>query len=217
MNYIRARADWMSMSLVITTEDILVDEDGELSEELGESSPKRFKESKENWKHSWAFKYKTKFSKKWTKTWPFISAVPGDSYSVRCNVCAKTVSIAHQGAADICKAKSEWLSFTMRFSICKDAQACFYSLVKPWKCCVQNFLQGLRATFSAIMTIMQDSGDYRKNLKILWLLFFQAVLQQFVHVNKFMQLENPLLPILFWCIAWFSEETLLSIFGSEED
>ena len=38
----------MSMSLVITTEDILVDEDGELSEELGESSPKRFKESKEN-------------------------------------------------------------------------------------------------------------------------------------------------------------------------
>lgn len=29
------------------------------------------------------------------------------------------------------------------------------------------------------------------------LLFYQAVLQQFVHVNKFMQLENPLLPIVY--------------------
>jgi len=29
------------------------------------------------------------------------------------------------------------------------------------------------------------------------LLFFQAVLQQFVQVNKFMQWENPLLPIMF--------------------
>jgi len=70
-------------------EDILVDEDEELSEDLGESSPKRFKESKKS-KYSGAFKYKTKFSKEWTKTWPFISAVPGDSYSARCNVCAKT-------------------------------------------------------------------------------------------------------------------------------
>jgi len=84
----------------VMAEDILVDEDEELSEDLGESSPKRFKESKKS-KYSGAFKYKTKFSKEWTKTWPFISAVPGDSYSARCNVCAKTVSIAHQGAADI--------------------------------------------------------------------------------------------------------------------
>ena len=26
--------------------------------------------------------------------------------------------------------------------------------------------------------------------------FYQAVLQQFVNINKFMQLENPLIPIL---------------------
>ena len=86
----------------VMAEDILADEDGELSEDLGESSPKRFKESKEKSKYSGAFKYQTKFSKEWTKTWPFISTVPGDSYSARCNVCAKTVSTAHQGAADIC-------------------------------------------------------------------------------------------------------------------
>jgi len=42
----------MCMSSVITTEDILVDEDGELSEDLGESSPKCFKESKEKSKYS---------------------------------------------------------------------------------------------------------------------------------------------------------------------
>lgn len=32
---------------------------------------------------------------------PFI-AIPGDPYSVWCNVCSKTVSIGHQGATNIC-------------------------------------------------------------------------------------------------------------------
>ena len=47
-----------------------------------------------------AFKYKTRFKGEWTKIWPFI-AIPEDPYSVWCNLCSKTVSIGHQGAADI--------------------------------------------------------------------------------------------------------------------
>ena len=53
-------------------------------------------------KYSEAYKYKTKFQKEWTKSWPFIAAVHGDPYNVRCNVCDKKVNIAHQGASDIC-------------------------------------------------------------------------------------------------------------------
>ena len=64
------------------------------------SSPKR-RRVMEKSRFSGAFMYKTKFSKEWTKTWPFISAVPGDPFIARCNVCAKTVSISHQGAADM--------------------------------------------------------------------------------------------------------------------
>ena len=52
-------------------------------------------------KYSGAFKYKTKFNKQWTKTWPFIASIPENPYLARCNVCAKSISIAHQGAADI--------------------------------------------------------------------------------------------------------------------
>ena len=64
------------------------------------SSPKR-RRMMEKSKYSGAFMYKTKFSKEWTKTWPFISAVPGDPFIARSNVCAKSVTISHQGAADI--------------------------------------------------------------------------------------------------------------------
>ena len=54
------------------------------------SSPKR-RRVVEKSRFSGAFMYQAKFSKEWTKTWPFISAVPGDPFIARCNVCAKTV------------------------------------------------------------------------------------------------------------------------------
>ena len=62
---------------------------------------KRRKVGEKSSKYLGAFKYKTSFNKEWTKTWPFIAAVVGDPYKVRCNVCDKTVRIDHQGAADI--------------------------------------------------------------------------------------------------------------------
>ena len=52
-------------------------------------------------KFSGAHSYKMKFSAEWKKTWPFISAVPGNPHSFRCNVCAKNLSCAHQGKSDI--------------------------------------------------------------------------------------------------------------------
>ena len=70
-------------------------------DEATTSCAKRRKVSEKKSKYLGAFKYKTSFNKEWTKTWPFIAAVVGDPYKVRCNVCDKTVSIAHQGAADI--------------------------------------------------------------------------------------------------------------------
>ena len=37
----------------------------------------------------------------WKKTWPFVSSVPDNPYSFRCNVCDKKLSSGHQGAADV--------------------------------------------------------------------------------------------------------------------
>ena len=48
-----------------------------------------------------AFRYKTSFCEEWKKTWPFVSSVPGNPYSFRCNVCDKKLSCGHQGAADV--------------------------------------------------------------------------------------------------------------------
>lgn len=48
-----------------------------------------------------AFRYKTSYCEEWKKTWPFVSSVPGNRHSFRCNVCDKNLSCGHQGAADI--------------------------------------------------------------------------------------------------------------------
>ena len=57
--------------------------------------------SRSKLKYKGAFQYKTKFCKEWVRKWPFISSVTDDPRKVRCNVCAKTVNISHQVAADI--------------------------------------------------------------------------------------------------------------------
>ena len=52
-------------------------------------------------KYTGAYKYKTKFSADWKKSWQFISSVPGNPHQFRCNICAKVLSCAHQGVADV--------------------------------------------------------------------------------------------------------------------
>ena len=80
-------------------------ESADTDSDVGTTSPGSLKRRRlitgERSKYSGAFKYKTKFNKEWTKTWPFIAGIPEDPYSARCNVCAKSISVAHQGSADI--------------------------------------------------------------------------------------------------------------------
>jgi len=45
--------------------------------------------------------YKTSFSEEWKKTWPFVTSVPGNSHSFRCNICDKKLSCGHQGVSDV--------------------------------------------------------------------------------------------------------------------
>ena len=65
------------------------DSDSESDTDL-RGSPKWQKIGMGKTRYGGASKYKTKFKGEWTKTWPFIAAIPGDPYSMRCNVCSKT-------------------------------------------------------------------------------------------------------------------------------
>ena len=57
---------------------------------------------------------------------------------------------------------------------------------------------GSKATSTAMMTVRFKhlQQQFEDPMTEVHLFFYQSVLQQFVHVNKFMQLENPIIPIL---------------------
>lgn len=74
----------------------LHDRDSDTDDESLEPASKKKKT-----KFTGSFMYKTRFSGEWKKKWPFVSAVPGNPHSFRCNVCAKNISCGHQGAADV--------------------------------------------------------------------------------------------------------------------
>lgn len=69
---------------------------------------------------------------------------------------------------------------------------------------VSRILQKYAGLKSYFLSNVESNARFRRlqeqfedPLTEVHLLFYQVVLQQFVHMNKFMQLENPLLPIVY--------------------